>query len=270
MRSKYLTIMPLPSTWSELTSDKAVVMGLKRYSFRREYSAARLAAAGFSNIECVDSFDGFNENIDEALKNLGVVFNSSLGKGHKGCSYSHMAQWKDMIDNNIPYRILFEDDALGHLDLPKGLGQKFWDATPKDFDILYLGNMMNPHDPELSDPNKLVVQIPTYCLHAYLITLEGAKRLFQLAKEMNAGNEPLNMLDIQLVFWQQQGKIKWYCWNGTWTQKSFPTFDEGLPWQAFQDVITPQKDTGLFWQNMRVGTTLEHPTLQLTIPQYSR
>ena len=54
------------------------------------------------------------------------------------------------------------------------------------------------------------------------------------------------------------------------TQKSFPTFDEGLPWQAFPDVISPQKDTGLFWQNMRVGTTLEHPTLQLAIPQYSR
>lgn len=259
----------LPSKWSDISSNKAVIMGLKRYAFRREYSAARLAAAGFPNIECVDSFDGFNDDVDKALTELGVSFNPELGKGHKGCSYTHMAEWKKMIDEGVPYRVFFEDDALGHLDLPKGLGQKFWDATPKDFDILYIGNMMNPNDPELNDPNKLVVRVPTYCLHAYIVTLEGAKKLFALAKEMNQKLQHLAMLDIQLVLWQQQEKIKWYCWNGTWTQKSFPTFDEGLPWQAFQDVITPQKDTGLFWQNMRVGTTLGHPTLQITIPQYS-
>jgi hypothetical protein len=175
-----------------------------------------------------------------------------------------------MIDEGAPFRIFFEDDALGHLDLPKGLGQTFWDATPKDFHMVYLGNMMDSNHPQVADPNQPVVQVPTYCMHAYMLSLEGAKHLFALAKELNAAHQPLNMLDIQCFIWQAQQKMKWYCWNGTWVQKSFPTFDEGLPWQAFPDVITPQKDTGLFWQNMRVGTTLEHPTLQLTIPQYSR
>ena len=262
--------MSFPSSWSEVTSQKAMIMGLKRYTFRREYSAARLAVAGFSHIEYIDSFDGFHNDVDEALGKLGVAFHPDLRPGHKGCSYTHMKAWKDMIDEGVPFRIFFEDDALGHLDLPNGLGQKFWDATPKNFDILYMGNMMNANDPTLMDPNALVVKVPTYCLHAYMLTLEGAKKMFELAKELNSKREHLNMLDIQLVQWQIEGKINWYCWNGTWTQKSFPTFDEGLPWQAFQDVITPQKDTGLFWQNMRVGTTLEHPTLQITIPQYSR
>jgi GR25 family glycosyltransferase involved in LPS biosynthesis len=261
--------MSLPSAWSEITSKKAIVMGLKRYAFRREYSAARMRVAGFSEIECIDSFDGFQDDVDTALGRLGVAFHPDLGKGHKGCSYTHMKAWKDMIDEGVPYRVFFEDDALGHLDLPNGLGQKFWDATPKDFDILYMGNMMNPNDPALADPNNLVVKVPSYCLHAYILTLQGAKKLFSLAKELNAKREHLNMLDIQLVQWQISNSIQWYCWNGTWTQKSFPTFDEGLPWQAFQDIITPQKDTGLFWQNMRVGTTLGHPTLQITIPQYS-
>jgi hypothetical protein len=260
----------LPSSWNEVSASKAVIMGLQRYAFRREYSAARLAAAGFSNIVCVDSFDGFHADVDAALEKLGVKFLDELRPGHKGCSYSHMKAWKDMIDEGVPYRIFFEDDALGHLDLPNGLGQTFWDATPKDFHILYLGNMMGAAAPALADPNARVVQVPTYCLHAYMLTLEGAKHLWALANDMNARGQPLQMLDIQLVVWQVEGKVNWQCWNGTWTQKSFPTFDEGLPWQAFPDVITPQKDTGLFWQNMRVGTTLEHPTLQLTIPQYSR
>jgi len=204
------------------------------------------------------------------LKELGIQFNPTLGPGHKGCSYSHMAVIKRMIDESIPFMTIFEDDCIGHTDLPKGLGQKFWDATPKDFDIVYLGNMMNPGDPALEDPKALVVKVPTYCLHAYILSLEGAKKIWGLAKAMNAAGQPLVMFDIQMVLWQVEGKLNWQCWNGTSTQKSYPTFDEGLPWQAFSDVITPQKDTGLFWQNMRVGTTLGHPTLQITIPQYSQ
>lgn len=263
-------VSSLPSSWPEVCSSKSVVLGLKRYAFRREYSAARLAAAGFSNVECVDSFDGFQDDVDQALADLGVAFTPTLRGGHKGCSYSHMAAWKQMLTDGVPYRIFFEDDAIAHLDLGNGLGQKFWDATPKEFDMLYLGNMMNADHPDVADPKNLVVQVPTYCMHAYMLTRKGAERLFALAKEMNERRELLNMLDIQCFLWQMEKKMTWYCWNGTWTQKSFPTFDEGLPWQAFSDVITPQKDTGLLWQNMRVGTTLEHPTLQLTIPQYNR
>ena len=261
----------LPTSWAEVCTTKAVMMGLKRYSFRREYHTARLTSAGFPNIELVDSFDGFEGgDVDAALKDLGVQFNPDLGKGHKGFSYTHMRAWKQMIDDGVPYRVFFEDDALGHLDLPRGLGQRFWDATPKDFHILYMGNMMDPNHPDLNHEDRIVVRVITYCTHAYMLTLEGAKQLWSLAKELNARDIPLNVLDIQLAIWQAENKLKWYCWNGSWIQKSFPTFDEGLPWQAFPDVIIPQKDTGLFWQNMRVGTTLEYPTLQLTIPQYTR
>lgn len=256
----------LPSSWSDITSAKSVVFGLDRYAFRREYSAARLGAAGFTNIECTSSFDGYHADVDAALASFGVRFIHELRPGHKGCSYTHLREWERMVRDEAPFRIFFEDDALGHLDLPKGLGQKFWDATPKDFDIVYMGNMMARNDPALADPTALVVQVPTYCMHAYMLSLSGAKKLLAMARSSPI---PLLMLDIQMVHWQLQKAITWYCWNGTWTQKSFPTFDEGLPWQAFQDVILPDKDTGLFWQNMRVGTTLGHPELQLTIPQYS-
>jgi hypothetical protein len=256
----------IPSSWTDVCSAKSVIVGLDRYAFRREYSAARLGAAGFTTIECVASFDGFHADVDSALASFGVRFIEDLRPGHKGCSYTHLREWERMVREEAPFRVFFEDDVLGHLDLANGLGQKFWDATPKDFDILYMGNMMAANDPALGNPNVLVVQLPTYCMHAYMLSLNGAKKLLALARQSPA---PLLMLDIQMVHWQIQKAITWYCWNGTSTQKSFPTFDEGLPWQAFQDVITPQKDTGLFWQNMRVGTTLEHPTLQLTMPQYS-
>lgn len=262
--------MSLPHTWKEVCASKAAMLGLKRYAFRREYHAARLATAGFSNIELIDSFDGFHEDVEGTLKTLGLQFHSEIGLGHIGCFVSHFRIWKQMVDENIPYRIIFEDDALGHLDLPNGLGQRFWDATPKQFDIVYVGNMMNQNDPALNDSNALVVKVPTYTTHAYIITLEGAKKLLYLTAEICQNGQHLTALDIQMIQWQIQGELNWHCWNGTWIQKCFPTFDEGLPWQAFPDIILPQKDTGLFWQNMRVGTTLDYPTLQLTIPQYGR
>jgi GR25 family glycosyltransferase involved in LPS biosynthesis len=261
--------MSLPSNWAEVCKTKACMFGLKRYAFRREYSAAKMAAIGFSNVELLDGFDGFQESADDALKKIGLEVIPNIGPGHKGCIYTHFLAWKQMIEEGAPYRIFFEDDVLGHLDLPNGLGQKFWDATPKDFDILYLGNMINPHDPVLADPNALVVRAPTYCLHAYMLTLEGAKRLWALAKELIAKGIPIITVDIQLVRWIVEEKIKSYCWNGTWIQKSYPTYDQGLPWQAFPDIIMLQKDTGLFWQNMRLGTTLGYSTIQLELePNY--
>ena len=127
----------LPTEWSEVCSNKSVILGLKRYAFRREYSAAKLAIIGYSNIELIDSFDGWEEDIESAFSRLGIQVNPTIGKGHKGCIYSHIFQWKRIIDESIPYMTIFEDDCIGHTDLSKGLGQKFWDATPKDFDICY-------------------------------------------------------------------------------------------------------------------------------------
>ncbi len=260
--------MSLPQEWKEVCNTKALVIGLKRYSFRREYTAAKLQQLGFTNTELVDAFDGFEDNVDDALEKMGVRLYDKLGPGHKGRCYTHFKEWKRMIDENAPYRLFFEDDAIGHLDLPNGLGQKFWDASPKDFDLLYLGSMMDSGAPVVNNPNNLVVKVPTYCTHAYILTQKGAQKLWALLKESAEKGLHLNALDIQLFIWQVQDKLNWYCWNGLWTPRSYPTFDEGLPWQMFPDVITPKKDTGLFWQNMRVGTTLAHHTLEITIPQY--
>jgi GR25 family glycosyltransferase involved in LPS biosynthesis len=261
--------MNLPTQWSDICASKVYMMGLNRYAFRREYSAAKMKQVGFTQIEFIDGFDGFEQNIDAELSKIGVRFFDDLGPGHKGCSYTHMMAWKQMIEDKAPYRVFFEDDVLAHTDLAKGLGQKFWEATPKDFDILYLGSMMHPQDPASNNSSNLVVESPTYCLHAYILSLQGAQKLWKLIQDFSSKGALLNMLDVQVAMWRVEKRLKTYCWNGTWTPKSYPTFDEGLPWQAFSDIILPVKDTGLFWQNMRLGTTIGHSNLQLTIPQYS-
>jgi len=246
-------------TWSDICSSKALIFGLKRYSFRREYTASKLAAVGFTNLEIMDAFDGHNEDVDSALTSLGIQVNPNLGKGHKGCCQTHYAAWKQMIDDGVPFRVFFEDDVIPHLDI-KALGEKYWNATPKDFDMLYLGSMMNPEEKEFKNSPELILKLPSYCTHAYMLSRKGALRLMELCKI-----SVLHMIDIQLICWQDEKKLIWYCWNGTILQKSYPTYSDDLPWKMFPDIIVPMKDSGLFWQNMRVGTTLGE-SLQVPMP----
>jgi GR25 family glycosyltransferase involved in LPS biosynthesis len=193
---------------------------------------------------------------------------TSLNSGSKGQIYSHIALWKRMVEESIPFLTIFEDDCLPHKELGKGLGQTFWNATPKDFDIVYLGNAMNPNDPLLKDPHTFVVPVPSFSLHSYILSLEGAKKILSFLKEFNSNINPLETLQDHFIQWQKNKSINLYCWNGTWQQKSYPTYDGGLPWRAFQDIITPQKDTGLIWTNIRLGSTVRETKLKLHTPEY--
>jgi GR25 family glycosyltransferase involved in LPS biosynthesis len=262
--------MTLPSSWSDLCTQPVYMLGLQRYAFRRDITTKHLQSIGFTNIHHVEGIDGFQTDADRVLRQLDIQVDPTLGQGHKGFCASVLQMWKQMIEDDVPYRVFFEDDAIGHLDLPNGLGETFWKETPKSFDILYMGNMMYPADPVLSDPAVRIVKSPAYTTHAYMLTAKGVRTLWNLIRETNAKGVPLKMIDMQLVEWQQNDKLDYVCWNGTWIQKSFPTYDAGLPWQAFPNVILPWKDTGLFYQNMRMGTTLTGPTLSLDIPQYWR
>ena len=49
--------------------------------------------------------------IEGTLQNIGVELkNCSLTKGEIGCFLSHVSLWKKIIDNNLSYMAIFEDD----------------------------------------------------------------------------------------------------------------------------------------------------------------
>jgi GR25 family glycosyltransferase involved in LPS biosynthesis len=103
--------MTLPDLWGEICSSKVVVLGLKRFAFRREYSAAKLAEVGFKNIELIDAFDGFHDDIDGTLTKLRFQLNPNLKDGMKGFCISKLLLWTSMIEKNLPYLVVFEDDV---------------------------------------------------------------------------------------------------------------------------------------------------------------
>jgi GR25 family glycosyltransferase involved in LPS biosynthesis len=113
--------------------------------------------------------------------------------------------WKEMIDNNIPYMTIFEDDILFH-HLWDTLAPSYFKKTPTDYDILYIGSQIQ------GESKYHIDQVPVYCTHAYIITLEGAKKLYDLII-----NEPNGMytIDGMLIDLMHAKRFKWYIWNGS-------------------------------------------------------
>lgn len=114
-----------------------------------------------------------------------------------------------MIDKKIPYAIVFEDDVFFHSQWHT-LAPKYWDYTARDFDILYMGSSFDVRAPWP------ILRAPLYCTHAYLITLKGAKALYDTCLR-----DPLGTwtIDCQLREYMEykrgsQVPFSWYLWNG--------------------------------------------------------
>lgn len=256
----------ISDSWDECLGAKAFLLGLSRYSFRRDYSASLLKGVGFTNLELVDAYDGYLERpkTDTDLRALGIELPERLGYGHRGCILSHIGIWQRIVREELPYAFVFEDDVIPHPAISKGLGQEYLRLTSKTLDIVYIGNMMNPADPQIYDASRKVIESPTYTTHAYMITLEGAKKLLSIIPTMN---QPIDMWLYEL---QCRNYLFFTCWNGVNLPKPYPVYREDLPWQFFPNVLLPQKDTGLFYQNFRLGSTLCSERLTLDVPQYQR
>jgi hypothetical protein len=138
--------------------------------------------------------------------------------------------YKHIVKNNIPICTIFEDDVFFHPDWEK-LSHMYYNYTPKNFDIIFIGNQIN----ECANINKVpnINTLSTYCTHAYIITIEGAKKLLtyllnwdyntiDVQKYVGHPLTGLFCIDIMIKNIQERmnkkklkKNINWYCWNGT-------------------------------------------------------
>ena len=123
------------------------------------------------------------------LKKDNFKINSKSGKyltnGEIGCFFSHLQVWESIIDNNIEYGIIFEDDAkIGHdfktkLDiLIENLPENFLYISLYNFPAKNQQNIID----ELEDYNNFFNKLNNseiWGTTCYLISLKGAKILTQ-------------------------------------------------------------------------------------------
>jgi GR25 family glycosyltransferase involved in LPS biosynthesis len=207
----------------------AFVIHLESLQSRKDFFTKNINDAGFTDMRIFKGVDArINSEFEEAKQLFGnPLISSEPSKGSMGCVFSHFKVLKYIIDNQIPIATIFEDDVYFHPQW-KQLAPEYFNETPKDFDVIFIGNGL---DSCRYTRNMLKITTEScFCTHAYIVTLEGAKRLLQtmLYWRYDLFNHPshkvegLYIVDVMIKHMQNlinskkiQRTLTWYCWNGT-------------------------------------------------------
>lgn len=189
---------------------------------RREYMDRQLSRLGFS-FERISGILGKNikDNPEYYNENLAISLNGApLSDGELGCSASHILAYKKIVDENIGYALIFEDDVVlpnnfkeiidSVLSKNNSFDYLLFDYPPVGFwfikywcnmtikaiknkpSYLFYAILKAPYIISLSlyegfrnnympsGPKKFLR--PLYFAGAYIITLDGAKKMLSLSK----------------------------------------------------------------------------------------
>jgi glycosyl transferase family 25 len=96
-----------------------------------------------------------------------------------GCGISHMKCWRAVVDQNLPYALILEDDAY----LLPNFRRKMISVlqnVPQDFHVLLLGCFLCEMNPDSADGK--VREIKNFAgTHAYIVSQKGARFLMDNA-----------------------------------------------------------------------------------------
>jgi hypothetical protein len=251
--------MPLPATFAELQQGGGVMLYLERHRARAEYSLAKIRDAGFCEITLYEGADGTTLDVRGAAEAEGWRFRREIRATEVGCALSMLRLWKRVVDEALPYLLIFEDDVLPHPEL-RALGPSYWRETPRELDFLFLGNEMGEAAHASAEA---VIAAPSLTTHAYVVTVEGARRALALLSILRAhAGHRIDIIDVELNRWMLHGLIRWACWNGTRGAAPFPTSSGPSPHSLRpHDIAVAGRDTGLFYQNHALGSTIREPDL---------
>lgn len=201
-------------TWQQVLDAPCFLLNLDRSPDRLQTATENIHAAGFSRVERIRGFDKDRDNLDAAWHVHGDPKKRDkdgflTNKGKQACALGHYHIWKKMMNDNIPYAVVFEDDVFFHKNW-ESLAPEYWGYTPRDFDILYFGSSF---DVRVTWP---VLRAPVYCTHAYFITLTGAQKLYDTCIRDSMGTWTI---DCQLREYMEGKRgtrppFQWYLWNG--------------------------------------------------------
>ena len=147
------------------------VVSLERATARRANIKRQLAGYNYTFFNAIDGW-----NLTESERQLvdRYIIAHSLKPTESACYLSHMGVWRTIIDQHLPYALIFEDDIV--------LRKRFRSLLPKFFevityDLVYFGHCFEQRNGTLLHTiNSFEIRrsVKPRCIHAYIISQHGA------------------------------------------------------------------------------------------------
>jgi hypothetical protein len=240
-----------PRSWRDVLAAPAFVINLDARPERLTSSLEELRRAGFTDVRRFQAVDAANPKVlEQAWVGFGspkfapwdAKFREFSGK--QGCFLSHVKLWEEIADSGLQFGCIFEDDIFFHR-LWSQLSPTYFEFTPRDYDILFLGSQI-----EIKGTG-LVRRVPVHCMHGYLVTNDGARRLRSILLNDPNGVATIDSMVMHYQWLEHQGHQRapfdWYVWDGT----TFPDLRaKGHPlWEI--------RNAGLVFQNFAFESDIE-------------
>jgi glycosyl transferase family 25 len=145
--------------------------------------------------EVSKEFQKINCNVEKFVAIDGEKLEASayIYRGELGCYMSHMVILKDMINNNYSKILVFEDDVVFNDDFNAKFDY-YYNQLPNDWDIVYMSGNHTTSLEKITD--NIYKTNGTLAMHSYFISLEGAKKLYNLLVAKNM-TDPIDVIGIE-------------------------------------------------------------------------
>jgi GR25 family glycosyltransferase involved in LPS biosynthesis len=113
------------------------------------------------------------------------TFHHYLNAGQRACAQSHINIWRHIVQNDLPYSLILEDDAKFDKQWKEKLSDiKDLIDKDQDWDAIFL-NVSEPMNPQ----NTWMKVQEQYLTGAYILSYNGAKWLFENFKHGYAASD---------------------------------------------------------------------------------
>jgi GR25 family glycosyltransferase involved in LPS biosynthesis len=217
---------------TDLLNAKAFLISKDNTSPRWNYAYNNIKNAGFHNVIYFRGLFPNTEEYNKEKQKYKIDYTTTIRQpsihhpGMLGCTLSHLKLWENIINENIPYAVIFEDDIEFKPDWFTTKLDIAVEKTPCDYDILYIGSKSF----QLS--YKEICILPVYTTSAYIITYQGAQKILSYIKNLSLGIYTIDAMLYDSMtksvcnYKELDHNFKWYVWNVFEKNKKIPDEDK--------------------------------------------